>query len=131
MGSKHTEAFKAQFSNSYGINIKHKPDFTKCAECVHGDGVWPSWHQCTRKNGHGPEGAWCKMHDPVARKAKQAARDAKWQSDWDREKALNNAKAALVPALRAIADGHNDPRALATEVIATLDAASGLSGKGE
>ena len=131
MGSEPTEAFKAQFKKSYGLNIKREPDFNKCAENVRAEGSWPQYNQCTHKNGHGPEGAWCKMHDPVARKAKQAARDAKWRSDWDREKALNNANAALVPALRAIADGHNDPRALATEVIAALDAASGLPGKEE
>lgn len=34
-------------------------------------------YQCLRKRGHGPEGLYCKQHDPVARQARQEEEWAK------------------------------------------------------
>lgn len=70
----------------------------------------------------------CGVHCAAAtdrRKAKQAERRAAWEAALEREIALSNAVAALEPALRRIAEGHNNPRDLAQEVIAALDAARG------
>lgn len=123
MDGQFSDDFKAQYPKDYGPSYRAvKPDFSRCAQTVLDGAGWGS-HQCTRKNGHGPHGAWCKAHDPDAVKAKREARYAKMRAGWDREKSLNDAKAALEPALRQIAAGHNDPRALAESVIAALDAA--------
>jgi len=53
----------------YG-RYKTKADPNRCAK-----GVWSSHcagntNQCARKRGHGPEGAFCKQHDPEAAKAR-------------------------------------------------------------
>lgn len=68
-------------------------------------------------------------HDPDANGrmtkcgAHCAASTARREADFLRKQALRDAVAGLEPALRQIADGHNDPRALAQEVIARLDQA--------
>ena len=70
----------------------------------------------------------CGVHCAAAtdrRKAKQAERLEAWSAALDREVAVSSAVAALEPALRRIAEGHNNPRDFAAEVIAALDAARG------
>ena len=123
MDVQFSEDFKAQYPKSYGPTYRaKKPDFTRCAA-----GVYPrdraGWgsHQCERKNGHGPHGAWCKTHDPVARRAKRDARVDQWMQESAAAMKLQAAVAALETALRQIAAGHNDPRSLAESVIAALD----------
>lgn len=71
----------------------------------------------------------CGRHSAAAkvkRKAAQEERDRAWRAKWDSQRALSTATAALEPALRKIAEGHNDARGLAQEVIAALDAAKRL-----
>lgn len=124
MDGQFSADFKSQFRDYYGYQFQRcKPDYTRCCEQVYGAGRGGGSHQCNRKNGFGPHGAYCKQHDPDAVKAKYAARQAAWDAKSAKETALWNAKAALEPALRQIADGHNDPRSLAESVIAALDAA--------
>lgn len=58
-------------------------DTSRCIESVyerlsHG-------HQCERKRGHGPDGLYCKQHDPEAIKARNAERDRKWKFRMDYE----------------------------------------------
>ena len=57
------------------------------------------------------------------RKQRQRDRDAEEAARRGRIRAARDAAAAIEPALRQIAAGHNDPRSLAQEVLATLDAA--------
>lgn len=54
----------------------------KCVESVRDDGRWPSFHQCRRANGHGPEGLYCKAHNPEA----VAQRDKERTEKWERER---------------------------------------------
>ena len=116
-----TDAFKAQYPQFYGrVYSPRPPNYTKCAGRI--AGVFGS-EQCSRKPGHGPEGAWCKTHEPIAEKARYVAKVAKWDAEHTMRRALSDATAALEPALRRIAEGHNDPRELSREVIAALDAA--------
>ena len=120
MDGQFTDDFKAQYRRSYGRGYSPvAPDYTRCADSVV-DGFHSS--QCSRKNGHGPHGAWCKQHDPIARAAKRDAQNAKWRAESELKLARHAANAALEPALRQIAAGHNDPRSLAESVIAALDA---------
>lgn len=49
----------------YGHSHGQMPNFIegRCAEEVSvNEGRWTSFHQCTRKSGHGPAGLYCKLH---------------------------------------------------------------------
>jgi len=72
--AERTPEFLAHFSKGYGRYIRSAPDYDRCAKPVY-DGIYNS--QCSRKNGHGRHGAWCKQHDPDARAARlKAEQDA-------------------------------------------------------
>ena len=79
------------------------------------------WHstQCSRKP-HAD--GWCKQHHPDTEAAKHDEREARWAEERARD-ALRYARnhdrpAEYKEALRQIAAGHNDARALAAEVLA-------------
>jgi hypothetical protein len=102
----------------YGYSSqKFIPDPERCAESVH-DRYSP--HQCRRKRGHGPEGAFCKQHDPERVAAKRAEWNAKFKAEFaasQKKHKVSMAAPALLAALQAIAAGHNDPRAFAAQVL--------------
>jgi hypothetical protein len=108
--SLHKEAYGLKYS-------ERKPDPAKCcAEVTVKQGMWYSYSQCSRPRGFGPEQAYCKQHDPVV----VAERDAKTRAAWEAKHQLDRiqwAGPAFFKALCAIADGHDDPRALAEEAI--------------
>lgn len=123
----YTPEFLACFQDNYGAHYASvPPDLTKCAhKVVRYERGWPRYSQCSRKNGHGPHGAYCGQHDPDAVAKRAEARDAAWRAE--REAQRNTAEAArkleafreaAVAAIRQIAAGHNDPRQLAADVIA-------------
>ncbi|TMO31879.1 hypothetical protein CWC26_21705 [Pseudoalteromonas sp. S4488] len=76
-------------------------------------------YQSTRTRGHGPDGAYCKLHDPEAvalrQKVTRPREDARY-----RTMRLAWAGPRFFEVLKQIADGHNDPRALAAEALASL-----------
>lgn len=78
--SSRAEAEKASYGRRYGSDTGRKYDPLKCAESVRNNGRWPSFHQCNRKPGFGPDGIFCKAHDPVAKKEREAKRDQKWDA---------------------------------------------------
>lgn len=108
--TERTPQFIAMYPASYGRWSQRPPDFTRCCGSVY-DGLTSS-KQCTRKNGNGPFGAYCKQHDPEAKKAKSEARykeiRAKWAEDAERQ-AISNERAKLkdegFELLRKIAKG--------------------------
>lgn len=118
---KRTEEFLAQYPKGYGRNNRAQPDHDRCAESVSSDDIWYGTHQCSRKAKHGPHGAWCKQHDPIARKAKAEARTAKWRSEMAASSANYKFKTDCQAAIRSIASGHNDPRGLAQSIIDELE----------
>jgi len=63
--------------------------------------VWDNirTNQCSRKPGHGPDGLYCKQHDPDALKAKRDARNAKWKAENAARDARWDAAAAAVNRL--------------------------------
>jgi hypothetical protein len=63
----------------------HPEDTSRCIESVM-DGFHS--HQCIRKRGNGPDGLYCKQHDPQAVKA----RDTQRQREWDAKQARQNQK---------------------------------------
>lgn len=119
--TEHTAEFMDQYRKSYGRYGTTAPDLDRCAAKV-SNGVFGS-NQCTRKNGFGPHGAWCKQHDPDARKAKSDARAEKWREEYNDKDRLRKATEALQIALATIANGCDDPQGLAADVMAELNAA--------
>lgn len=105
----------------------------RCRASVYDNGIRRSY-QCQRKPAvircvDGKEIGFCKQHDPEAVKARHTAR----AKEWERERAEARAKeqrradtakanAAAKAALEQIAAGHNDPRALAAEILALFPA---------
>jgi hypothetical protein len=55
-------------------------DITRCIGEVQLAGGF-RFGQCTRKRGHGPDGLWCKQHDPEVVAARDRARSQKWADD--------------------------------------------------
>lgn len=97
-----------------------------CAESV-----WSNYSSapCGKTAKHDPDAnghlTRCGLHSVAAKakkKAAAAARDAAWRTKWDNQAALTKAEKEIEVALRFIAAGHNDPRALAQGVLAELDA---------
>lgn len=92
------------------------------------------FHQCARQGRtQTADGMWwCGIHEPAAvaaRAAKTTARQqagqAKWAASYEASRRASQVASdypRLLAALREIADGHNDARGLAAEVLASLSA---------
>lgn len=122
-----TTLHKPRYGDWAGNRAGQRPDPACCCESVYppGRGMIPS--QCAKSRGHGPEGAYCAIHDPAAvearRAASQAAYEAKWEPDRIRA-ARAQATPSLIAVLQSIADGHNDPRSLAVSTLASLSSSN-------
>lgn len=108
--TENSSEFLAEYQKSYSKYNK-QPDFGKCAQAIFQD-IWMGAKQCTRKNGHGPHGAWCKQHDPEAVNAQRRAQEAKWRREWDAKKLDATLRAEALTIIRQISEGHNDPASL-------------------
>jgi hypothetical protein len=89
----------------------------RCIEEVY-EKIGLRWHQCSKTRGHGPDGLYCHIHNPASVAARRAASDEKYKAERDRIMRPTRERAAFLAALRDIANGHNDPRSLATETLA-------------
>jgi len=102
-----------------------------CAAAVHdADSRSVGFHQCNfkpvvKREMDGKLYGFCKIHDPVAVKKKSDDRSARWDREWAEKEAreehrqkVRDAEAACVDAIKKIAGGHNDPRALAARALA-------------
>ena len=85
---------------------------------------------CSNKPKHDPDSRGfptkCGHHSAAAKERKKLAQDKRlsaWRREWDQKHAISKAQAEIEPALRKIAEGYNDARGLAQEVIAALDEA--------
>ena len=114
--TEYSDEFKAHFPMSYGRR-NNRPDFARCAEKVYSGSIWVGSNQCSRKNGHGPSGAFCKQHDPYTLAAKRVANEAARRQEWDAKARESAFTAESKKAIRAIAEGHNDPMTLAREIL--------------
>jgi hypothetical protein len=113
-----TEEVKPPYQKLYGLNMgKRGPDYTRCCEEVSAYvGNWPQFSQCSRPRGHGPDSAYCKQHDPEVVKARRAKADAKSNIAYQKQR-LEWAGPRFFRVLQEIANGHNDPRSIASLAI--------------
>lgn len=105
--SKFTTIEQAR-ARTYGASYSPRPYVEgRCCESVRGQDRWPSFYQCTRPNGHGPSGLFCKQHDPKVVEARRAAIDAKYRAEsdaasrkWKRERLAREIADMAVKAFR-------------------------------
>jgi hypothetical protein len=74
--------------------------------------------QCLRERKCGPDGLYCKQHDPIKIAERAAKKRAAWDAKWEADRMRLRAPEAYRQALESIAAGHNDPRGLAIETLA-------------
>jgi hypothetical protein len=115
--SEASAAYKEKYGAWAGMPAGRKPNLELCCVEVADCSLrWPTFHQCSRKRGHGPDGAYCKQHDPDVVKARDAANTSKAHAKWNNERYQTHGR-TFYTALEKIAAGHNDARGLAQEVI--------------
>lgn len=115
------EHYKRAYGEWAGNPKGNVPVFTRCCANLH-DRYHPGGYQCTRKRGYGPDGAYCKLHDPDAVKVRREKADQEHRRKHyaDMKRAYGS---SFLEVLRKIAAGHNDPRSLAAETVDNFDAA--------
>lgn len=98
------------------------------------ESVFDRWSSapCSRKPTHDPDARGfptkCGIHCAAAKerkKAKSEKEDEARRADYQRRNELKLAEAEIEVALRKIADGYNDARGLAQEVMARVDGLRG------
>ena len=115
-----TSHHRQSYGNWAGRPSGSKADPTRCAQtvCANERGAIPK--QCGRKRGYGPESAFCRQHDPAAVAARDAGARDRHEAEW-KEHLKKIYGPTFLNALREIAAGHNDPRALAQSIIDKFD----------
>jgi hypothetical protein len=109
--------YKKKYGAWAGLPHGRAPDLTRCCVEVNSYiGRSSHFHQCNRKRGYGPEQAYCKQHDPVAVAARDAAAKEKYDKSHQARR-IEWAGGRFLHVLRQIANGRNDPRAIAAEAI--------------
>lgn len=76
--------YKEKYGAWAGQPAGNKPDFKRCCEEVWSRERWSRHYQCHKPRGHGPDGAYCKQHDPEVVKARKAAVDARGKEAWNK-----------------------------------------------
>lgn len=108
-------------------------DTSRCIESVYPNTRGGHEHQCQRKRGYGPDGLYCKIHDPAAVKQRQKESERKYQMEWERSYAIPRLKDAVVDAVRRMRNGE-DMEGYAQAVadaVAAVDEIDALMGKKE
>lgn len=123
MQPEQSTLYQQKYGAWAGNPAGRKPDFTKCCEQIWTRERWSRHMQCSRPRGHGPDGAYCKQHDPEVVKARKAAMDARSKESWNKRMMEVYGK-TFFDALVKIAEGHNDARSFAQEVIDKFNARS-------
>lgn len=110
--------YPVSYNQWAGNSAGRKPDYERCCEEVSPSGVssLTMFRQCNRKRGFGPDKAYCKQHDPEARKARQAERDRKYYAKANQDRYKWHGP-EFFDVLEKIANGHNDPMTIAKEII--------------
>jgi hypothetical protein len=95
-----------------------KIDLTRCRAQTY-ESVSRNFSQCSRKKVVEVDGfGYCKQHSPEAEAKRNEARREREAADRRRSDYQYKRPLEYRDALRLIADGHNDPRAVAAEALA-------------
>lgn len=108
--------YKEKYGNWAGNPAGRAPDFKRCCEEVWSKERFSISSQCRKPRGYGPEKAYCKIHDPDYVKEKSIKQRQEYIERVNKERYKWHGR-EFFNALEIIANGHNDPRTLATEVI--------------
>lgn len=119
MTDQKNELYPKNYGAWAGNPAGNRPDYAYC--CVE---VYPNErggaahrHQCNRKRGHGPDGAYCKLHDPAAVKKRDQEKEKRGKERW-RNRMFEIYGRHFYDVLVTIAEGHsNDARGLAREAV--------------
>lgn len=112
---KSNELYPQSYGSWAGNKSGVAPDYKRCCAEVM-DGFRSK--QCGNSRGFGPKRSYCHHHDPSRAMEKAAARERKF-NEQQRKIALGYVGPA-VRALQQIEAGHNDPKALASEILNKL-----------
>ena len=121
--SEHSMHYPKSYGSWAGDPEGRAPDYRRCCASVSNGERFARYYQCERSRGYGPDEAFCKQHDPVAREARRAANEARYWAKSDAKRPQWHGHEFLA-ALRLIAAGHNDARGLAKEIVDKFDAGS-------
>ena len=110
--TEHSDKFQAHFKFK-------SPDYARCAENVLDTNGWHS-HQCSRANGHGADGAYCRQHATSAERREK-------RLELFRARCLLADKESLFTkeardAVYRIAEGIANPQSLVREILARYEA---------
>lgn len=99
-------------------------DKPQCRAAVYRSREWGSG-QCTKPGKHqGADGIWwCDLHEPEREARREAETRARQDAAYHKDRLQNTygwTGRKLRDALREIANGHNDPRSLAIEVLGKM-----------
>jgi hypothetical protein len=108
-------AYLEKYGNWAGEPQGHAPNFSLCCEKVYHEHL-RRFFQCSRKRGHGPDGEYCRTHNPQNVAARKKASSEKYAREM-KLKRIEWAGPKFLAMLRLIAEGHNDARGLAAEAI--------------
>ena len=93
-----------------------------CTERVWSRDIRCHDYMCGKRPKHDPDHngnpTKCGIHSQEAKEKRAAKSDAKWQArekEWKRKKEIQSLKLEALQLIRAIADGHNDPRSACAE----------------
>ena len=92
-------------------------DSDRCKTRVTIPGIWSQDHQCSRK---AKKDGFCKQHHPDTVAARDKKSQEKADADWGEVRYKIHGK-SFYKILVEIRDGHNDPRQLATEILAKFE----------
>ena len=95
-----------------------------CRSAIHRRDGW-GFTQCAKLGKHQDADGiwWCETHEPERAAQRAAATDARQRAAWEKQHKTwryGHQGERLRDALRQIANGHNDPRSLALEVLGDM-----------
>ena len=122
MGERKNDLYPDAYGKWAGRPLGARPDYERCCEQIYiRMGVGGQFSQCSRKRGHGPDEAYCKTHDPAAVAARAQASTEAYIAKSNGERYRWHGP-TFYHALKQIAEGHNDARGLAQQVLADFHA---------
>lgn len=77
----------------HGRNGGLAEDPSRCVFAVWPNDRWPMPHQCNRKRGFGPDGLYCRQHDPAEIIRRRAESDARARADMEHAVKLRTGRA--------------------------------------